>query len=245
MIVETGYPSHPLVREWTAEGVEWLARNFDIGGVELQCGDYGVCTCPRCRERAGDDRASKFSFRDVVDLTAEPLRVLHGIRGDLLLTVNAYMPVREGRNQAGSVLRDGLPPYAHVTWWCHTSPVCVHPMQAWPTLDCDLPRYVPGADDDGDGPLPFDLPGQRNIGLMVVNTAAYHADRHIFLADIARMTRLAHRIGLDGIMIYGELAEFTHRVNYLALEAFVDNPRMSLPEFWQWAAKDGGLLAEG
>jgi hypothetical protein len=226
-------PSNPRVQEWTAAGIDWLARNFAIAGVELQCGDYGLCACAQCRARAAEDRAAKFSFRDVAHLVREPMRRLHGIRADLLITVNVYMAVRQAQNMAGDVLRRELPPYGHVTWWCHTSPVCIHPEPAWPTKDCDLTRYLPA--EPVDAPLPFDLPGPRNIGQMVVNTTAYYGDKYIYLDAISKMARLAHRIGLDGIMLYGELCEFTHLVNYLALEAFLANPRLSLADFWRQA----------
>ncbi|MFC1452712.1 hypothetical protein ACFLSJ_05125 [Verrucomicrobiota bacterium] len=225
-------PSQPLVREWTVEAAEWVAGNFDVAGFEFQCGDYGLCQCSKCRERAGEDRDAKFSFRDVVDLVAGPMQAAHRIRDSLLLTVNTYMAVREGKNLAGSTLREGLPPYAYVTWWCHTSPVCVHPEPAWPTLDCDLSRWL------SPGNARLDLPGPRNIGQMVVNTTAYYGDKYIYLDAISKTAALAHEVGLDGIMMYGELCEFPHLVNYLALEAFLANPDMTMLEFWRWAGDE-------
>ena len=229
-------PSNPLVVEWMCEAAEWLASNFAIAGFEFQCGDYGVCACSRCRERAGEARDIKFSFHDVADLVRAPMEAAHRVRPDLMQTVNVYMAVREGRNLAGDILRTGLPPYAYVTWWCHTSPLCQHPQPAWPTLDCDLVRYV--AADDEDAVAAFELPGPRNIGQMVVNTTAYYADNYIFLDSISRMARLAPRVGMDGLMIYGDLSGFSNIVNYLALEAFVADPAMSELEFWKWATPE-------
>lgn len=228
-------PSQPLVVEWTTEAVEWLIKNFDIGGFEFQSGDYGVCACPRCRQRTGDDRAAKFSFVDVADLVNELMKTARAADDDLLLTTNVYMAVREGRNFAGAALRDGLPDYAYVTWWCGSSPVCMHPEPAWPTFDCDLVKHVDCEAKADDIPLASDLPGRHNIGQLVVGTSAYYSSGYIAVEGIARMASLAHRIGLDGLMVYADLGDFTSLVNYLATEAFLRDPQMSLLEFWRWA----------
>ena len=47
-------PLHPAFRDWLSEGLDWLFREFEIGGVNLENGDFVVCECPRCR----DHRAS-------------------------------------------------------------------------------------------------------------------------------------------------------------------------------------------
>ena len=52
-------PSEPANQAWLREGVHWLFETFDLGGVNLECGDFMVCHCSRCRaQRAamdGDD----------------------------------------------------------------------------------------------------------------------------------------------------------------------------------------------
>lgn len=52
-------PSDPATMNWMEEAVSWLSDTFDIGGVNIESGDYGVCGCDRCvRRRGGRDDPS-------------------------------------------------------------------------------------------------------------------------------------------------------------------------------------------
>ena len=51
----TACPSAPETMDWMTEAVSWLAETFDIGGVNIESGDYGVCGCARCRARRAND----------------------------------------------------------------------------------------------------------------------------------------------------------------------------------------------
>ena len=44
-------PSRPENVAWMTEAVEWLVSTFDIGGMNIESGDYGVCGCPLCQAR--------------------------------------------------------------------------------------------------------------------------------------------------------------------------------------------------
>lgn len=47
-------PSDPATMSWMEDAVSWLSETFDIGGVNIESGDYGVCGCDRCIARRGD-----------------------------------------------------------------------------------------------------------------------------------------------------------------------------------------------
>lgn len=49
-----GCPSQPANQNWMAEGVAWLSETFDIGGINIEAGDYGVCGCPLCQTRRAE-----------------------------------------------------------------------------------------------------------------------------------------------------------------------------------------------
>ena len=42
-------PSNPLFKEWISEGVNWLFREFDIGGCNFENGDFFSCYCDKCQ----------------------------------------------------------------------------------------------------------------------------------------------------------------------------------------------------
>lgn len=49
-----GCPSQPANQDWMAEAVAWLAETFDIGGINIEAGDYGVCGCELCENRRAE-----------------------------------------------------------------------------------------------------------------------------------------------------------------------------------------------
>ncbi len=70
-----GCPSQPANQDWMAEGVAWLSETFDIGGINIEAGDYGVCGCPLCQARRAeredarrrDGYAESWSHADMAD----------------------------------------------------------------------------------------------------------------------------------------------------------------------------------
>ncbi len=69
-------PSAPETMDWMEEGVGWLAETFDIGGINIESGDYGVCGCERCvarRKNAAEaarrvyDHGDSWSHTDMAD----------------------------------------------------------------------------------------------------------------------------------------------------------------------------------
>ncbi|MHC4444439.1 MAG: hypothetical protein ACYTA5_17725, partial [Planctomycetota bacterium] len=43
-------PNHPAFVEWLQEGIQWLFREFNVGGANIENGDFSVCHCPTCKK---------------------------------------------------------------------------------------------------------------------------------------------------------------------------------------------------
>lgn len=44
-------PSRPETLAWFKEALDWLYKEFDIDGIQVEVGDYNICHCPLCTER--------------------------------------------------------------------------------------------------------------------------------------------------------------------------------------------------
>lgn len=72
------------------DAASWLYENFNIGGVNIDSGDYGVCGCKRCVARRGDrddpekrqEMVESWSHADLTDNFPRPFETIRHRRPD-------------------------------------------------------------------------------------------------------------------------------------------------------------------
>lgn len=218
-------PSAPETMEWMEEAVSWLAETFDIGGINIESGDYGVCGCERCVERRANDaeaarRAAEYgdswSHTDMAANFPRLYRAAKAKRPDLWIYCelqwdNLLEPV------AGE-MQEGLPEgalYQHTanrSYWGRLRNA----------IDAD---YVEK------------LPTQPNV-LRCQFACQWNGDerteRYFLNArDFADMAQRGHGFGMKGLTVWGEPSDYyaTTELSYLAFARFTWEPTLTWERF--------------
>lgn len=225
-------PSNPQAQQWLREGVRWLFRNLpDIGGVNLEHGDFGRCFTQDCvAQRAKPENDPNYfwdmqaSQRPVIEeaLKARPdawvtfatycgftEQGVHGSAPDA-----PYPPRFLQKVPAGATIQWTLTPMDSETTWPETAVLpastakdsigLLHHGSIW-GLPADPARWwaKPGAMvDDFSTILPF-------------------------------ICRRGVRAGLSGLVIKGQTgaASPANALNYVAFEYFTWHPERSYDQF--------------
>ena len=218
-------PSAPQTMAWMEEGVAWLAESFDIGGINIEAGDYGVCGCQRCVARRAneaeaarrvDDFGDSWSHTDMADNFPRLFRTAKAIKPDLWLYGeiqwdNLLDPVA---NEAQRRLpRGGI--YQHTTNRSY-----------WSRIRTELTRdYVEA------------LPTQPNV-LRCQFACQWNGDerseRYALNARVfSDMARLCAGTGMRGLTVWGEPSPYhaTVELSYLAFARFSWDPSLSWERF--------------
>ncbi len=218
-------PSAPETMDWMAEGVAWLTETFDIGGINIEAGDYGVCGCARCVARRGneaeaarrlDDHGDSWSHTDMADNFPRLFQTARDIKPDLWIYSeiqwdNLLDPVAQAAQTR--LPRGGI--YQHTTNRSY-----------WRRIEAELTRdYVEA------------LPMQPNV-LRCQFACQWNGDerseRYALNARVfGDMAGLCHRTGMSGLTIWGEPSPYhaTVELSYLAFARFSWEPGLDWETF--------------
>jgi hypothetical protein len=220
-------PSRPETMEWMEEAVAWLADSFEIGGINIESGDYGVCGCDLCKARRANeaeaarrasDHGDSWSHTDMAENFPRLYRVAKARRPEAWIYCemqwdNLLDPVA---NQAQHRLpRGGI--------YQHTSN-----RSFWKRLKTELkPGYVRA------------LPTQPNV-LRCQFACQWNGDerteRYAFNArTFAEMAQFAKAVAMDGLTVWGEPSPYhaTVELSYLAFARFGWNPALTWERFME------------
>jgi hypothetical protein len=229
-------PSAPETMAWMEEGVAWLSQTFDIGGINIEAGDYGVCGCDRCIARRAneaeaarrvDDFGDSWSHTDMADNFPRLYRTAKAIKPDLWLYSeiqwdNLLDPVAHEAQRR--LPRGGI--YQHTTNRTY-----------WGRIRQELTREYVEA-----------LPTQPNV-LRCQFACQWNGDerteRYALNARVfADMARLCGDRGLHGLTVWGEPSPYqaTVELSYLAFARFSWDPGLTWERF---LAEDAAPLLGG
>jgi hypothetical protein len=218
-------PSAPETMAWMEEGVAWLAETFDLGGINIEAGDYGVCGCDRCVVRRAneaeaarrvDDLGDSWSHTDMADNFPRLYRAAKAVKPDLWLYSeiqwdNLLDPVAQEAQRR--LPRGGI--YQHTTNRTY-----------WGRIQRELTRsYVES------------LPMQPNV-LRCQFACQWNGDerseRYFLNARVfSEMARLCADRGLHGLTVWGEPSPYqaTVELSYLAFARFSWDPTLTWERF--------------
>ncbi|NLF69802.1 MAG: discoidin domain-containing protein [Candidatus Anammoximicrobium sp.] len=201
-------PSKKANQDWLDEGARWLFRTFPIGGVNLEMGDFFVCYCDDCRKaRAAIPSDEPDYYKDMAISHMVTLKTMRGLAPEAWLSYATYTGYTAQMMTAPPKFLSLIPEDALCQW------TLTGMARRWPADVRPLARH--------------------NIGYLHWCNSSTHTPDDFYLESVRDICRDAAAAGFEGLDTYGELS--AQRPNaelfYLAWEAFLWNPEMTIEEF--------------
>lgn len=197
-------PSDPATLAWMRDSVAWLAETFEIGGLNVESGDYGVCGCDRCIARRGVVTGESWSHDDLVANFPPVAQAAIAARDDLWITCELQWD-------------NLLDPDEHRHAGLPDGPIYQHTANR---------RYLDRVERELTREHVASLPYRRSA-LRLHLGSQWNGDdrteRYAFVAeDFARAARIAHSSGMQGLTVWGEASPYAGatELNYRALSYF-------------------------
>jgi hypothetical protein len=206
------------------EGIAWLAETFEIGGINIEAGDYGACDCERCRARRasghgalrGGSPEEAWSQSDLTDLFPRLFETARARRPDAWI----YSELQWDNVLDESAMRPlaGLPAGA----------ICQHTINNpyWERVKTELDRSYAKT-------IPTAINVLRSQGKCQWNGDG-RTERYFFNGrDFAEMAWKAHEIGFNGLTVWGEMSSYhtNSELSYLAFARFSWDPTLTWERF--------------
>lgn len=234
--------TYPGFVDWLQESCRWLFDEFNIGGANIENGDFLVCHDPGCKAFAEDwpaDDPDFFRFQAMSYLPA--VEALRDRLADNLVTWATYtgfVPAREATAKYSpaqmSCLRpamiDRIAPES-IGQWTLSGMVRPAPLPLTDYLDDGAPEAV---FDNPGWPRDLQAPAARNVGFLHHASQWSHVPRYDqAVSSIKEACLRAWQCGLEGVSIHGEVSpiHIPWALNYLAFSHFIHWPDDSLRAF--------------
>jgi len=241
-------PTSPIFVEWLNEGLHWLFREFNIGGINLENGDFIVCHCKRCKELHSTWKKGEPAFwMAQYHAYSTALKAIEDQLDDKFVTWATYKGFNPGfpkdpktQRPGGYMacerpaLADKLPKKLaerSFAQWTLSNIIKYEPVSLIDYLDDGAPKVVFDNINWREGLKP---PTVRNVGFIHHGSQWSGLSRHhLIISTIKESCLRAYREGLEGLSIVGEMSSMnvTNALNYLAFSHFIHWPEDSLRAF--------------
>ncbi len=218
-------PSHPKVEKFVLKSLEWVFQAIpELGGIQIETGDTGVCLCEKCRARRQYPVAENacMSFEDMGLYYPKAVDAVLAAAPDAWViceTYNHFNVDSENRQDAfgGGMLEWAFEGLGNVS------------QEAFFQWVCDRWMF----DDKWTEHDKIPLPGYRHIMRAHHGTYWLNYRHKLSLDNIRRQCALSVHSGLQGVSMFGEGSPFHANVefNYLAFEYFAEHPLAALDDF--------------
>ena len=232
-------PAHPAFRQWLADGLGWLAGEFEIGGLNIENGDmledYSPATQAMRPTWPADD-PEPFFFQGLCYQAA--LEAVRRHLRDKIITYATYtgfsytdkLVQNTGMGPKPPAMLAVLPDEA-IAQWTLTGMLFQEPLPLTSYLEDGAPK---AAFDNPAWPDGLTPPCRRSVGFAHQGSQWSHIGRYeCTVSTIKEACLRAHRCGLEGVAIHGEVTSryIPCAVNYLAFSHFVHWPEDSMRQF--------------
>ena len=218
-----GCASNPYLHEFVLESLDWVFREIpELGGIQMESTDNGVCYCPACLKRRGVASLEEpISLADMASIYPDASETIRRVNPNALIICETYhhfldseCSIFADKNPTGDLKK--LLSMPETTFW------------QW---KCDK-MLKDGDWHEGDGMIE-NMKRFRHIVRAHFGTQ-WWGGRNTFAVDnIRRQCHLSHSAGLDSVSMFGETSVYHSNAefNYLALEYFADHPNNTNDDF--------------
>ena len=201
-------PSNKANQDWLDRGAEWLFENFQVGGVNLEMGDFFVCHCDDCRRaRAAIDSAEPDYYKDMAISHRVTLKTARRLVPDAWLSYATYTGYAADMTETPPKFLSMIPDDAICQW------TLTGMARRWRADIRPLARH--------------------NLGYLHWCNSSTHTEDDFYLERIKAICQQAATTGFEGLDTYGELSDQSPNAElfYLAWEAFLWDPEMTVEQF--------------
>ena len=201
-------PSKKANQEWLDRGAKWMFDNFKIGGVNLEMGDFFVCYCDGCKQaRQAIPSDEPDYYKDMAISHMVTLKTMRRLAPDAWLSYATYTGYSAEMAKSPPQFLSMIPEDSICQW------TFTHMARKWPADVLPMARH--------------------NIGYLHWCNTSTSTEDDFYLEQVRDICLKAAAVGCEGLDTYGELPDTlpNAEIFYLAWEAFLWNPEMTVEEF--------------